>query len=76
MDRYHSIHHVFERRLTYMLLVTLLLSHIIVSMMSIAHLMRNSIVSLLQSNPDSTLLSLFCLILMASYSASLVAILG
>ena len=59
-----------------MLLVTLLLSHIIVSMMSIAHLMRNSIVSLLQSNPDSTLLSLFCLILMASYSASLVAILS
>ena len=55
-----------------MLLIAVFFTHIII-VMSIAHLMCHSIVSLLESNPNSALLSVLRL---AASSVALVSILG
>ena len=58
-----------------MLLIAVFFTHIII-VMSIAHLMCHSIVSLLEPNPHSALLSLLGLTLMPATSVALASILG
>ena len=58
-----------------MLLIAVFFTHVII-VMSIAHLMCHSIVSLLESNPNSALLSVLRLALVPASSVALVSILG